>query len=170
MNTTDLRDEFYRSFDATRITDLLAKLSEMSESDRRKHPHFLGEGTHFQSFALSASPMPIAVNVAKQSFTKRGPQELERWRHSVSELRMLETKELVPPIEVVQYANLTAIIMPKGSPLTRKGAVARSLDDKLQETSRALGKAGLVLDDYPQLVEYDGHYFINDWSDLKAQA
>lgn len=168
MNDTKLREEFYQSFDASRITSLLSTLASIPEADRRRHPDFLGEGTHFQSFSLRGQPMTIAVNIAKSSFMKRGKQQVGRWRNAISELRLLETGDLVPPLEVVEYQGLVAIIMPKGNPVGRDSAGDRELIEKLLETSKSLGKMGLVLDDYPQLVEYRGRYFINDWSDLKT--
>ena len=168
MHACELKEEFYQSFDATRIEEFIGKLAQTPESDRRQLPGFLGEGTHFQSFVLASQPMQLAVNVAKANFLNKGPMAIGRWRTAIRDLRTIETQALVPPIEIIQYQGLTAIVMPRGTPLTRKGAEARGLNDALIETSRALGKAGLILDDYPQMVEYQGRFFINDWSDLQC--
>ena len=110
------------------------------------------------------------MNVAKAAFTKRGPSEVNRWRAAVGELRFLETSDLVPPLEIVEYAGLIAMIMPQGKAMSRHSEGMRDLNDRLLEISRRLGKRGLVLDDYPQIVECNGQYFINDWSDLKVSS
>jgi hypothetical protein len=163
----NIKESFYLSFDPSRITTFLNSLSLKSEASRRNENSFLGEGTHFQSFQLSTSPIPLAVNVAKGVFMEKSATEVDQWIDSIKKLRSIEFQDLIPPLEVVRSDGLLAIVMPKGKPLQRKGAVAREASDALIQTSRALGHAGLVLDDYPQLVECGGVVFINDWSDLQ---
>ena len=165
---SQLREMFYRAYDASLITSFMGRLAAMSETERRSVPGFLGEGMHFQSFEVAAVPMPLAVNIAKASFSKRGEAALARWEDAIRRARSLEGDSLIPPMDVVNAFGLTAIVMPKGKQVSQQGT--RVLDSMLLETSRALGQAGLVLDDYPQVREALGVPFIVDWSDLKAIA
>lgn len=54
--------------------------------------------------------------------------------------------------------------MPKGNNLSR--AAEKTVPASLHEVAKALGQAGLILDDYPQVREVLGMPFIIDWSDL----
>jgi hypothetical protein len=163
---TQLKEMFYRAYDASRITSFMGRLAAMSEGERRSVQGFLGEGIHFQSFEVAADPLPLAVNIAKVSFSRRGEAALARWEDAIKRARSLEGNSLIPPMDVINSAGLTAIVMPKGKQVSHAGG--RVVDSMLLETSRALGQAGLVLDDYPQVREALGVPFIVDWSDLTA--
>lgn len=160
----DLKSLFYASLDASAITTLITRLSKISEAERRFLPGFLGEGVHFQSFELASHPIPLVVNVGKASFLKRGDASLRRWQQAIRLACSIDEETLVPPMDIVNAANLTAIVMPKGQDVA--GQAAKSLDRRLIDTAKALGHLGLVLDDYPQIREIEGVPFIIDWSDL----
>ncbi|MCX6117102.1 MAG: hypothetical protein NT027_06150 [Proteobacteria bacterium] len=164
----DFEASFYAAFDPSKIESFLQEMSQKSEQSRLQLPNFIGEGTHFQSFELQSKPMNLAINIAKQTFVKRGPRLIEKWKSALRSLKNADCKDLIPPFEVIQYIGLLAIVMPKGSPLNRKGAQAKSTFSVLEETSKSLSRMGLVLDDYPQLVECNGNIFICDWSDLQS--
>jgi hypothetical protein len=159
-----LKAAFYESFDPSAIAAFLRGLSGKTESQRRDVEGFLGEGSHFQSFRMSTRPLELAVSVAKSTFTNRGELALKRWREALNLARKIEGETLVPPMEVIQSDGLTALVMPRGTDLTKASNAAAN--QRLHETSKALGSAGLVLDDYPQLRQAQGVPFIIDWSDL----
>ncbi|MEI6397556.1 MAG: hypothetical protein WCO71_02185 [Pseudomonadota bacterium] len=161
-----LREMFYRAYDASLITSFLGRLVAISQNERRSVSGFLGEGIHFQSFEVECYPMPLAVNVAKASFSQRGEAAMARWEDAIRRARSLEGDSLIPPMDVVKASGLTAIVMPKGNLVSQGGD--RVIGSMLLETSRALGQAGLVLDDYPQVREALGVPFIVDWSDLTS--
>lgn len=163
---TSLNTPFFQSFDASRISSLIQKLSKMSEAERRKQPDFLGEGAHFQTFELAAKPLSLVVKIAKTSFLDHRGIDAKRWRKAISQLKQIEHRSLIPPMEVLEYQGLIALVMPKGRHLTRSATLTPAIETELYETALALGKAGLVLDDYPQLIECQGIPFIRDWSDL----
>jgi hypothetical protein len=160
----DLKAMFYASFDESRAATLLSHLAPLSESARRSLAQFIGEGSHFQSFELVASPLSLAVNIAKTSFTKGGDLWVKRWCEAIARARQIEEDTLVPPMTVIHHAGLTAIVMPKGQDVGRD--CAKLLNQKLVLTAKALGHAGLVMDDYPQVRQANGVPFIVDWSDL----
>jgi hypothetical protein len=161
---TSLKMMFYSAYDASLIAAFITKLAAMKEPQRRSLNEFLGEGTHFQSFEINTTPIPLALNIAKHSFTQRGEAAVSRWRAAVELARSLEDAELIPPMDVVHVSGLTAIVLPKGHSISRCNA--KTVDASLLEASKALGQAGLVLDDYPQVREAQGVPFIIDWSDL----
>ncbi len=161
---SNLKTMFYTAFDASLIASFLAKVSTKREPERRTMNEFLGEGTHFQSFQIAATPIPLAVNIAKNAFTQKGEAAIERWKAAIELARSLENADLIPPMSVVFGSGLTAIVMPKGNNLSR--AAEKSVPASLQDVSKALGQAGLILDDYPQVREVLGIPFIIDWSDL----
>jgi hypothetical protein len=161
---TNLKAIFYTAFDASLIACFLAKVSAKREAERRAMSEFIGEGSHFQSFQIAASPIPLAVNVAKSTFTQKGDAAIGRWKAAVELARSLEHADLIPPMCVVSGSGLTAIVMPKGNNLSR--AAEKSVPASLNDVSKALGQAGLILDDYPQVREVLGVPFIIDWSDL----
>jgi hypothetical protein len=164
QRVSDLKSLFYASFDESRVITLLSRLAPMSESARRSLDQFIGEGSHFQSFEVSASPISLVLNVAKDSFTRGGDLTVKRWCEAISRVRNIEDAALVPPMNVIQHGGLTAIVMPKGQDVGRE--CAKLLNQKLIETAKALGHAGLVMDDYPQVRQANGVPFIIDWSDL----
>ena len=168
MHASSLKEDFYQSLDHSAVTSFIERICKIPEQERRNVEGFLGEGSHFQSFSLNSKPLPLAINVAKASFLAQGPSAISRWKNAVRDLRTIETQALVPPIECIQSLDQIALVMPQGRPMPGKMVSAQGLDQALNETSRALGKAGLVLDDYPQLVECRGRFFINDWSDLQC--
>ena len=161
---SDLKALFYASLDESRVTTLLSRLAPMSESSRRSLDQFLGEGSHFQSFELGASPISIVVNVAKGSFTKGGDVSINRWCEAISRASSIDSDTLIPPMLVFRQAGLVAIVMPKGQTVGREAS--KTVNQKLVATAKALGNAGLVMDDYPQVRETMGVPFIVDWSDL----
>jgi hypothetical protein len=161
----NLKPAFYETFDPSVIMSFLQKLAPLSESQRRQIDGFLGEGMHFQSFGLATTPLELAVSVAKETFTGKGDLAIDHWRDAVNQARKIEGDTLVPPMEILQHMGLTALVMPKGRQMSKDFCALT--DIRLQETSKALGGAGLVLDDYPQLREAQGVPFIIDWSDLK---
>ena len=168
MNQHPLKVPFYDSYDASAVHSVLERLSALSENARRQLPNFLGEGLHFQSFALASSPLPLVLNIAKESFLARSPADIARWRKAMLDLRHIDDAALVPPMEVVRSGELLAIVMPRGERVKKGAAYANQIEEKLLATARALGKAGLALDDYPQILEQGGVPFINDWSDLAS--
>ena len=94
----------------------------------------------------------------------RGEAALARWEDGIRRARSLEGDSLIPPMDVIKCSGLTAIVMPRGKQVAQ--SCGRTIDAMLLETSRTLGKAGLFLDDYPQVREALGVPFIIDWSDL----
>jgi len=159
-----LRAKFYRCYDPVALYQFITRIRGMSEDARRGLPEFLGEGVHFQSFEFRASDFIMAVNVAKSTFLRRGDLEVARWKDAMGIARTLENAELIPPMEVLSIGDSLAVIMPKGGEVSK--FTGRKLESQLLDTARALGRAGLVLDDYPQLREAGGVPFIIDWSDL----
>lgn len=164
MFTSNLKSQFYTAYDVSLVNSFLSKISGMCENERRHLNGFLGEGTHFQSFELNVSPIPLAINVAKDSFQKRGQKALDKWQRAIEVARSLDEAALVPPMDVLNVFGLTAVVMPKGKVPERSST--KMLDVMLLDTARALGQAGLALDDYPQVREAQGVPFIVDWSDL----
>lgn len=160
----DLKASFYASFDESRVTTLLSRLAPMSEQSRRSLDNFLGEGSHFQSFELLGSPINLVVNVAKASFTKAGDVHLKRWCEAIGRAKSIDGETLIPPMAVIRHAGLVAVAMPKGQDVSRE--TSRGINHKLMTTAKALGSAGLVMDDYPQVRQLQGVPFIIDWSDL----
>lgn len=170
MSSASLKTAFFQSFDASSISSLTQRLAKMSESERRNHSDFLGEGLHFQTFQLRTQPMNLVVKVAKSSFVDQGFQELKRWRRAIQQLKTVSYNTLIPPMEVIENAGVIAIIMPRGQHLGKQPTLSLPLDTELYETAQALRQAGLVLDDYPQLLQCNGIPFIRDWSDLHLMA
>jgi len=162
---THLRSRFYNVFDSAALTSFVARLSEMSEEARRGHTKFIGEGAHFQSFEFAAGGLALAVNLAKMSFVRRGDLAIARWKDALSLARNLEHVDLIPPMELLALnANTIAIVMPKGEIVSKTRG--RHVESLICDTAKALSRAGLVLDDYPQVREVEGVPFIIDWSDL----
>jgi hypothetical protein len=161
---SELKSLFYQAYDNARISGFLARVAALSETERRNLPGFLGEGSHFQSFEVAATPIHLAVSIAKGSFHKLGDAALRRWSEAMTLAKSLEQAVLVPPMDILQQHGLMAIVMPKGQVVSRQGA--KAVNTLLHETAKALGQAGLVLDDYPQIREAEGVPFIVDWSDL----
>jgi hypothetical protein len=159
-----LKSMFYESFDESRVTTLLSRLAPMSEQSRRGLDQFIGEGSHFQSFSASGLPLDLVVNVAKASFMKGGDVHIKQWCEAMTKARSIESDTLIPPMVVVKHAGLIAVVMPKGQDVDRDAA--KSVGPQLLATAKALGGAGLVLDDYPQVRQALGVPFIIDWSDL----
>jgi hypothetical protein len=159
-----LRANFYRYYDPVALYQFINRIQSMSEDARRGLPSFLGEGVHFQSFEHGAGEFIMAVNIAKSAFLRRGDLDVRRWKDAMDIARSIDQVDLIPPMEVLSIGDSLAVIMPKGDEVPR--AKGRKLEAKLLDTARALGKAGLVLDDYPQLREVAGIPFIIDWSDL----
>lgn len=159
-----LRAQFYRCYDPVTLYQFITGICGMSEEARRGLPGFLGEGVHFQSFEFRAGELTMAVNVAKSSFLRRGDLEVARWKDAMGIARNLDNADLIPPMEVLSIADCLAVIMPKGGEVSK--IAGRKLESQLVDTARALRRAGLVLDDYPQLREVAGVPFIIDWSDL----
>lgn len=164
QHPTELKTQFYNSFDASLVNGFLAKIAGMNETERRSMKGFLGEGTHFQSFEIAANPIPLAVNVAKESFVRRGQKAIDKWQRAIEIARSLDDATLVPPMDISYGHGLMAVVMPKGRLPEKTGS--KLIDSMLLDTSRALGQAGLALDDYPQIREAMGVPFIVDWSDL----
>lgn len=160
----NLRTRFYDAYDVSYVMQFISKLATMPEAERRDLPGFLGEGTHFQSFELDSLSLPLAINVGKTSFARRGESALSRWKEAVRVAQSLESASLVPPMDVINAFGLTVLVMPRGKVVSKSGA--KVVDALLQDTAKALGQAGLVLDDYPQIREAEGVPFIIDWSDL----
>ncbi len=167
MPPSQLTTPFYQSFDASRVTSLMERLGSLSEAERIRHPDFIGAGLHFQAFHLPTKPMPLVLKIAKSSFFEQGPMAVRRWRRAIQHLKDLETNILIPPMEVIDYNGLIAIVMPRGEHLTQQATFLKPIQDSLLETAHALREAGLVLDDYPQLLQCQGVPFIRDWSDLQ---
>ncbi len=161
---TNLKSMFYTAYDASMIASFLARVATKREQERRAMSEFLGEGTHFQSFQMAATPISLAVNVAKNTFTQKGDAAIGRWKAAIELARSLENAELIPPMAVIFGSGLTAIVMPKGNNLSR--AAEKTVPASLHDVAKALGQAGLILDDYPQVRELLGQPFIIDWSDL----
>jgi hypothetical protein len=161
---SELKSLFYQAYDIAKISGFLARVAALPEAERRRLPGFLGEGSHFQSFEVLASPIHLAVSISKGSFQKLGDAALRRWNEAMNLAKSLEQAVLVPPMDVLQQHGVMAIVMPKGQNVSRQGA--RAVNSMLHETARALGQVGLVLDDYPQIREAQGVPFIVDWSDL----
>ncbi len=159
-----LRAQFYRCYDPVAVYQFITRIRGMSEDERRGLAGFLGEGTHFQSFEFRVGEFMMAVNVAKSTFLRRGDLEVARWKDAMGIARSLENANLIPPMEVLSIGDCLAVIMPKGSEVSK--FAERKLESQILDTARALGRAGLVLDDYPQLREVAGVPFIIDWSDL----
>ncbi len=157
---------FFQSFDASRIEDFLSKISNVSEEHRRTRTEYLAEGLHFQCFVIHANPLELCVNVAKKTFLEKGPRGLVRWEKAMTALRQLDMQDLVPPFQIVRSGDAVALVLPRGKPIGRQGAESRDISEKIVATSKSMGRMGLTLDDYPQLVECRGIHFINDWSDL----
>ena len=160
----DLKSSFYQAYDIAKIINFLGRIAAMSEAERRSLPGFLGEGSHFQSFEVNARPIHLAVSVSKATFQRQGDAALRRWTEAMSLAKTLNDAVLVPPMDVINHHDLTAIVMPLGQNVSRQGA--KAVNSMLHDTARALGQAGLVLDDYPQVREAQGVPFIVDWSDL----
>ena len=162
-----LKARFYESFDASSVLSFVERINRLSEPERHNLPQCIGEGIHFQCFALDTQPLPLVANVAKRSFLDRGPGAVERWQKAIQDLRHVDDAELVPPMEVIRTHDILVLVMPRGKPIKGPGSGrTKTLETKLIATARALGKAGLILDDYPQILEQGGTPFINDWSDL----
>lgn len=159
-----LRRLFYQSFDSSVVTQFVQRLTAVSEAERRGFDHFLGEGFHFQSFLLHNKTLPLAINLAKNSFLKQGEVSLSRWKNAIEVAKNLHGISLIPPMEILTSNNYLAIVMPKGQSLPRGDE--RQIDGLLCDAAKALGRVGLVLDDYPQLRQASGVPFIIDWSDL----
>lgn len=163
----NLKTPFFQSFDASSISSLMQRLAKLSETERRRHPDFLGEGLHFQTFGLAAKPLPLVVKLAKSSFLEQGFTKVKQWRQAIQHLKTVEATNLIPPMEVIENDGVIGLVMPKGQHLAKNQTLALPLEAKLFEMAQALRQAGLVLDDYPQLLHHDGIPFIRDWSDLQ---
>lgn len=170
MSSAALKTAFFQSFDASQASSLTQRLAKMTETERRNQSDFLGEGLHFQTFQLSSKPMNLVIKVAKSSFLNQGFQELKRWRRAIQQLKTVTHNTLIPPMEVFEYAGMIAVVMPRGQHLSKQPTLSVPLDTELYETAQALRQAGLVLDDYPQLLQCNGIPFIRDWSDLQLIA
>lgn len=167
ISQSQLAKPFYQSFDASQISSLMDRLGAMSEAERHRHPDYIGEGLHFQTFLLPTKPMRLVLKIAKSSFFEQGPMGIRRWRRAIQHLKEVDVNALIPPMEVLDYNGLIGLVMPKGEHLTQHATFLKPIQDSLLETAHALREAGLVLDDYPQLLQCDGVAFIRDWSDLQ---
>ena len=170
MSSASLKTAFFQSFDASAISSLTQRLAKMNETERRAHGDFLGEGLHFQTFHINTKPMNLVVKVAKSSFLKQGFHELKQWRQAIQQLKNVAYNALIPPMEVMEHSGMIAVVMPKGQHLNKQPTLSVPLDTELYETAQSLRQAGLVLDDYPQLLQCNGIPFIRDWSDLQLIA
>lgn len=160
-----VRVKFYQAFDASFVSQFVSKLLGLSEVERRGHQSLLGEGFHFQSFDLLVNGFPMAVNIAKESFLAAGDLRVSRWKADLEKVRALEGIDLIPPLEILSFSRGLAVVLPKGDQLSK--TLEKRAEAMLLEMARALGHAGLALNDYPQLRQTFGVPFIIDWSDLQ---
>jgi hypothetical protein len=160
----DLKLLFYQAYDSAKVAGFISRVSALAESERRTVEGFLGEGSHFQSFEVPAKPIYLAVSIAKKAFQKQGDVALRRWAEAMGVAKSLDHATLVPPLDIINQDGVVAVVMPRGQAMSRQRA--RAVSTMLHDTARALGQAGLVLDDYPQIFEAQGVPFIVDWSDL----
>ena len=78
----------------------------------------------------------------------------------------MEGVDLIPPLEILNFPRGLAVVLPKGDQLSR--GLEKHVDGLLFDMAKALGRAGLALNDYPQLRQAFGVPFIIDWSDLQS--
>ena len=162
----EVRVRFYRAFDAPLLSQFISKLLTLSEAERRSHDSMLGEGIHFQSFELAINSFPMAINIAKESFMAGGDLHISRWKAAMERIRTMEGVDLIPPLEILNFPRGLAVVLPKGDQLSR--GLEKHVDGLLFDMAKALGRAGLALNDYPQLRQAFGVPFIIDWSDLQS--
>jgi hypothetical protein len=163
----NLSELFYRSFDHSLALSMIAKFGTSSTAQMRSHPLFLGEGSHFLTFRMQTSPLPLVLKIAKNSTINNTLSLPKNWRQHMSRLKSIQSP-LIPPFELIDVASNYALAMPEGKPLRFSTTLAQPLNDMLQGLAITLRRAGLELNDYPQLVAVQDQFFVHDWSDLQA--
>ena len=161
-----LRKSFWATFDESTVQRHLESIC-----GRPQQGDLLGQGTHFETFALpttSATELPKVLKVPRPEFiAKLGISQVRWWQTQIKRLNQQTALPLVPPMALVSAGEVWGLVMPRGEHAQRNSGAEQPLNAELTALENGLRQMGLKLNDVPQLMACHQTTFLVDWSDLQ---